>query len=622
MKTFLRAWADLFIRIVESKYYWLIPVLFWLFLSGFSVFWNLSLLNQTVVDIAYERGHAMYQMIRQTKINPYIMKSDPNAFKQQSMKDLYYRVVSNQPINPNNRASAWETKVLDRFETDSTHYFSAHDQEFRYVGPLYTKQICLSCHGFGNAEVGDVRGGISITVSAQPIIDSQTNARQTMLIMHATVFLIITSLSILFMQFLRRHWRYMDKTQRKLRDQKQFLSDVTNSMSEGFVVLDGQGRVTYANPECVNLLGWDDHELVGEIFVNRVYRSSASTPFKSSECAINQTLDDALVHKKLDDQFLDKQGEVKEVSLSVSPLIEGGESKGAVVMFGDIAERKQAEQEQARLERELNQTHKMEAIGQLAGGIAHEINTPIQYVGDNLRFLKEAFEDFFHLIESYEEFFQYASELEALASEAKTVSKAINELDLVYLLEETPTAIDQSIGGVDQVAGIVQAMKEFAHPGSSKKEPSDINRIVNNALAVCRNEWKYVAEAELHLEKGLPNIRCRAGDISQVVLNLIVNAAYAIEAKGEGGKGTIVIKTKLRDKQIEFSVSDTGTGIPEEARDYIFNPFFTTKDVGRGTGQGLAIVHDIIVSKHQGEIFFDTELGVGSTFFVRLPLEK
>lgn len=309
-----------------------------------------------------------------------------------------------------------------------------------------------------------------------------------------------------------------------------------------------------------------------------------------------------------------------DVSLSVSPLIENDQTEGVVVVFNNIAERKQVESEQARLERELNQTHKMEAVGQLAGGIAHEINTPIQYVGDNLRFIKESYEDIIQLLDSYRELLNQVSSDERFKPKVKELLSLIDEVDLEYLKEEAPNAIEQSITGAEQVARIVLAMKEFAHPGAAQKEPADINRIITNTLTVCKNEWKYVADTELQLCEDLAPVMCVSGEISQVILNLIVNSAHAIEAAKREAKGKIKITTSVIDNWLEFTISDSGTGIPKEAQEYVFNPFFTTKDVGKGTGQGLAVVHDIVVSKHEGEITFQTEEGIGTIFTVHLPL--
>jgi two-component system, NtrC family, sensor kinase len=576
--------------------------------------------DSSVKDVAYERGHIMYEMVRLTKINPYLMEAQPEIFKRQSMENIQYRVVSNKPHNPENRADMWESKALHEFESSPTPLFEYGEGLYRFIGPLYMQPLCLTCHGEGDAKEGDVRGGISVEVATKPIIESQYQSRQVMLYMHLAGFLLITSISIFFMHHLRTHWKLLNRTQNQLEDQKQFLSNVTNSMTEGFVVLDTEGRVSFTNPECEQLLGWQDSELKGRDFVELVYSKRNKEGFVLSECAINQTQKDGQVRKELEDLFFDKQGRAVDVSLSVSPLIGKEQSNGVVVMFNDIAERKQAQEERARLERELNQTHKMEAVGHLAGGIAHEINTPIQYVGDNLRFFKEAYEDLSLLLAAYQELLTQVDGDERFKSQVEQVLKAIEEADLDYLNEEMPNAIEQSIGGVEQVARIVLAMKEFAHPGPAKRVKADINRIITNTVAVCRNEWKYVADSELQLEEDLPLVNCVGGEISQVLLNLIVNAAHAIKAAEREHKGKITIATHLHEDQLEIRVADTGTGIPEDVQEYVFNPFFTTNDVGSGTGQGLAIVQDIINTKHHGTIFFETKEGVGTTFIIHLPL--
>jgi signal transduction histidine kinase len=194
--------------------------------------------------------------------------------------------------------------------------------------------------------------------------------------------------------------------------------------------------------------------------------------------------------------------------------------------------------------------------------------------------------------------------------------------DLPYLLTEIPHAIDQTLEGVARVSVIVSAMKEFAHPGTGECLPIDINHAITSAINVARHEWKYVCEIETDLCVDLPLVTCRPGEFNQVVLNLVVNAAQAIADAGPraGATDRIVIRTCQVDDGVEISVADTGTGIPETVRDRVFDPFFTTKDVGRGSGQGLAIAHDIVVAKHHGRIWFDTEVGQGTTFHVRLPL--
>ncbi len=277
--------------------------------------------------------------------------------------------------------------------------------------------------------------------------------------------------------------------------------------------------------------------------------------------------------------------------------------------------------ERSDMERQLNQTHKMEAIGQLAGGIAHEINTPIQYVGDNLSFIQRSWGEYSELLVRYGQLLEAAREIPVLHSLIKQVEDEIEQCDMDFLEVEIPTALQQSINGVIQVARIVRSMKEFARPSNGKMDPTDINKVIENALTVCKNEWKYVAEAITEYDSQLPQVPCLAVELSQVIFNLVVNAAHAIEAAELDQKGQIAISTRVHDGMAEVRISDTGAGVPEAIRQDIFNPFFTTKSVGKGTGQGLAIAQDI-VRKHHGALTMESDVGRGSTFIIRLPLTQ
>ncbi len=271
------------------------------------------------------------------------------------------------------------------------------------------------------------------------------------------------------------------------------------------------------------------------------------------------------------------------------------------------------------LEHQVLQSQKIEAIGQLAAGIAHEINTPTQYVGDNLRFLQESFDGLLQVVVAYGEVVETAR---AAGLPVAVADAAWKLVDGPFILEEAPKAAAQARDGIDRVTSIVRAMKEFSHPDGDEQVLVDLNRAIENTIAVSRNEWKYLAELEFTPTPNLPPVPCRLGEIQQVVLNLIVNAAHAIGDVVDRGdeKGTITVSTALVDDIVEIRVNDSGTGIPPEVQGRIFDPFFTTKDVGRGTGQGLALARDFVVRKHRGTITFQTEMGKGTSFLVRLPL--
>ena len=262
-------------------------------------------------------------------------------------------------------------------------------------------------------------------------------------------------------------------------------------------------------------------------------------------------------------------------------------------------------------------------MGQLAAGIAHEINTPTQFVATNLDFLDESFQEIDAVLKRLSELIGAGTDT-LDADQVAELRALLEEADWDYLAEEIPAALAQSRDGVNRVATIVQAMKEFSHPGSREMVPQDLNRLIATTVTVARNEWKYVAEVELDLDEGLPPVPCLADEMGQVILNLLVNAAQAIAEKlGDnpaGQKGRITIAARRAGDRVEISISDTGRGIPDEIRDRIFDPFFTTKEVGKGTGQGLAIARDVVVNKHGGSLEVESVPGESTTFIITLPL--
>jgi PAS domain S-box-containing protein len=316
--------------------------------------------------------------------------------------------------------------------------------------------------------------------------------------------------------------------------------------------------------------------------------------------------------------YRNSDGEDRYLGLSITPF--KGENKGIsglTIIGADITDR-------IKFEAQLHQSQKMEAIGQLAAGIAHEINTPAQFVGDNTRFLQDAFSDLVAACNLYKDSINAAQDGPLSAEHIEKVEAQIEELDIAYLEEEVPLAIEQTLKGVDRITHIVQAMKIFAHPGGDEKEPIDINKEIEKTITITRNEWKYVASLKTDFDTALPTVPCHRAEFNQVILNLIVNAAHAIgdaNADNSSEKGTIAIRTSQSENRAEIRISDTGAGIPEHIRHRIFDLFFTTKEPGRGTGQGLAIAHSVIVDKHDGSIDIETEENEGTTFVIRLPIE-
>ena len=285
------------------------------------------------------------------------------------------------------------------------------------------------------------------------------------------------------------------------------------------------------------------------------------------------------------------------------------------------------QKDRLQLEVELRQSHKLEAIGQLAAGVAHEINTPIQFVGDSVYFLRQAFDDLAGLVARYHALAEAAATGPVDPALVAGVAEEERIIDIDDLLGQIPRALERTSTGAERVAEIVRAMKEFAHPAQEEQGVADLNHAILSTLVVARNEIKYVADVDTDLGP-IPPVVCHVGDLNQVVLNLVVNAAHAIAdriaqaAPGspQAARGRIGVTTSEEDGWVTISVSDDGTGIPEEARGRIFDPFFTTKEVGRGSGQGLAISRSIVVDKHGGTLTFDTRLDAGTTFTARIPV--
>jgi signal transduction histidine kinase len=274
-----------------------------------------------------------------------------------------------------------------------------------------------------------------------------------------------------------------------------------------------------------------------------------------------------------------------------------------------------------RLGRELAAAQKLESVGRLAAGVAHEINTPVQFVSDNVHFVGKSMTDIAAVIQAYRNLQHAVQSSCDIEGAARLAGEAEKTADLDYIMQNSPLALDSAIEGLGRIATIVRSMKEFAHPDQAQKTLADLNQAIRSTLVIAHNEYKYVAELDTQFGD-LPLVECYLGEINQVVLNLLVNAAHAIAdvVKDTGNLGKLTVRTRLDGDGIEISIGDTGTGIPEAARDNIFDPFFTTKEVGKGTGQGLAIARSVIVNKHGGTLRFETECGKGTRFLIRLPI--
>ena len=397
------------------------------------------------------------------------------------------------------------------------------------------------------------------------------------------------------------------------------MNNILSSVGSIVIAVDENDRVTQWNAAAERIFEIRAEQAVGKMF------SECDIAWESTETLeMIAACRESDIGVSLDEiRFTRPNGTVGLLSISVNPMqSEHNEYAGFVFLAADVTEQKV-------MEHELSRAQKLESVGALAAGIAHEINTPIQFVGDNTRFLSDSFKQLQQVLQAYHELKTALEAQGAAPALLEGLAQAEEDADVAYLKEEIPKAIDQTLEGVERVAKIVRAMKDFSHPDQGEKALADMNQALESTLTVARNELKYIADVVMDFDPSLPPVPCYLGDMNQVFLNVLVNAAHAIaDVVGNGksgkamGKGTITVTTRREGNEAVIRIADTGTGIPEKVRDRIFDPFFTTKTVGKGTGQGLSLVHNVVVEKHGGALTFETELGKGTTFIIRLPIRN
>jgi two-component system NtrC family sensor kinase len=363
------------------------------------------------------------------------------------------------------------------------------------------------------------------------------------------------------------------------------------------------GRVTDWNAAAERLFGRAREEALGQHLGALVTADPARV-----EEAVRAGL--AGERGTFDAVHLRDDGSAVYTSVTLAPVLDGAEGITCVMgVVKDVSEYKLRETE-------LHQDSKLEALGRLSAGLAHEINTPIQYVGDNARFLEEAYQELIRVVEVYRGLLDTSNPI-GWAERQVRVREAEAGIDFDFLEKEIPSAVEQTLEGINRVARIVRAMKTFSHPGHQEQAPADLNEALEATVTVTRHQVSAVADLTLDLGV-LPLVRCDIAELNQVFLNLIVNAADAIEETGR--RGTIAIATEASGDEVVVRISDTGGGIPDEVLSKIFDPFFTTKDVGRGSGQGLPLARGVVQEGHGGTLTLESVLGQGTTCTVRLPV--
>ena len=387
----------------------------------------------------------------------------------------------------------------------------------------------------------------------------------------------------------------------------QLFRSIAENSADLIAVVDKDGHRIYNNPTYERLLGYTQEELKHTISFQQIHPDDRPLVTRAAEQALKTGVGQIVEYR-----MQRKDGTYVTLESHGSFIRDSrGEIEANVISARDISDRRMA-----------MQNEKLSAIGQLAAGIAHEINTPVQYVSDNIAFLS----DIWNQLDAAMAFCLTPAHAsitsDSRPSGAVTCAGPPEEWD--WLRQEVPKAISQSLEGIRRMSKILGAMRRFSHTGGGEREQVDLNEALDATLTIAQNQIKHIADVQTDYQPNLPRLECYADEMNQVFLNLIVNATHAIREaskKQARERGKLTIRTRQIDNDVQIEIQDNGTGIPLPVCARVFDPFFTTKQVGEGTGQGLTICHDIVVQKHHGNIWFDTELDRGTTFFIRIPIQ-
>ncbi|GGB58447.1 hypothetical protein GCM10011316_33150 [Roseibium aquae] len=397
--------------------------------------------------------------------------------------------------------------------------------------------------------------------------------------------------------------------------ERTMLQAVFDARPSGLIVTTANLEIIRMNPTARALSG-QDARVGTRLYLTNIIAASPEiwTQICNCECNGQETAE-----RPIEARVRHLDGEEIPVRLSCANI---GHDDLRLWILLDLRGEIESDAQRKLLEQNLAQAQKLEALGTLASGVAHEINTPIQYIGDNTRFLKDVLHGLSEMLATYDRALTTSESAAGLQALRDEIAVKKQDLDLEFLLEEAPLAFDHALHGLDQVASIVRAIREFSHPGESEFAPVDLNSIIETTLSVSRNAWKQHARIEQNLAADLPTIPGIPGDLHQMMLNLVSNATDAIAERNPAGGGVIGITTRLIGGEVEIAISDNGCGIDPEHHSRVFDPFFTTKPPGKGTGQGLAIVYRIVQSTHNGRLTLESKPGAGTTFRLRFPVSE
>lgn len=617
--------------LVRSTLFWTLPPLVWGILSLLSVLWNLTALDGMALNLAHERAQSMFKLVQMTRLwnarhggvyvpisettpsNPYLKAPDKDVETLDGIRltklnpaymtrqiadvarqsgDILFHITSLKPINPGNRPDSWERRSLEQFELATPEVLEYIENQgapvYRYMGPLVTKKSCMKCHEEQGYEVGDIRGGISVTLAAEPILNAQSAARNQVVQIHLWAFILLTATTLFLLGNLRRQWRLQHKTKERLAARERFLSSITDAAGEGIVTIDREGAVTFANPEARRLLGWPDAKPGAAPETLHPKESALRASITSvANSAVNG--DSAATTRVNDASFRHSDGSRVPVSYVTSPIQEGGETIGTVTLFRDTTLQKE-------MERNLVRSETMSALGRMVAGVAHEINTPIGVAVTSASFLDSK-----------------SGELaSALAAERLTRT----ELEEYTEISQEASAI--ILSNLQRAEGMIGSFKQIAaDQASEQKSRFDLKRYLESVLLTLRPELKKRAvkvsidcRPEIELES-------YAGALSQVMTNLVMNSL--VHAFGQDQTGEIEIEVEERASEVAIVYRDNGMGIPETQLQDVFAPFFTTRRGNGNSGLGLHIAHNLVFTVLRGSITLASRADAGVCFDIVLP---
>jgi PAS domain S-box-containing protein len=386
----------------------------------------------------------------------------------------------------------------------------------------------------------------------------------------------------------------------------QLFRSIAENSADLIAVVDQSGHRIYNNPTYGRLLGYTAEELKNTVSFQQIHPDDRPLVTRAAQKALETGVGQIVEYRmrRKDETYITLESHGSFI------LDSRGEIEALVISARDISDRRMA-----------MQTEKLSAIGQLAAGVAHELNTPAQYLSDNLTFLHDTWSEL------------DAAMASCLAPTNASIPSGSGSYGVIFpglprdwdrLRKEVPRAISQSLEGIRRMTKILGAMRRFSHTGGGERGEVDLNEALDATITVAQHQIKHIADVQTDYQPELPRVECYCDELNQVFLNLIVNATHAIRdapTQRTRLRGKLIIRTRKIDQDVQIEIQDNGSGIPLDARDRVFDPFFTTKQVGEGTGQGLTICHEIVVQKHHGTIWFDTEVDKGTTFFVRIPIQ-